>query len=220
MPQAIVKQQPIKDRFVEELRTGMSPGKAARTAGISRAGAYRWRNEDPAFDRAWVEAVAEGIDKLEDEAFRRAVDGYNARTVRDKDGNIISEMREYSDSLLALLLKVRRPETFNRPVEAVSSRVDVRVSLSEARERLERLGLPIPEIEGDYERVEDRSKKNPEASSIELAARDLSSAAHRLTKLRTAVYAFPHPPSDNDQLVWLARIRDWYADLKKIADGK
>jgi hypothetical protein len=143
MPQAIVKQQPIKDRFVEELRTGMSPGKAARTAGISRAEAYRWRNEDPAFDRAWVEAVAEGIDKLEDEAFRRAVDGYNARTVRDKYGNIISEMREYSDSLLALLLKVRRPETFNRPVEAVSSRVDVRVSLSEARERLERLGLPI-----------------------------------------------------------------------------
>ena len=159
MPRAIVKQQPIKDRIVEALRAGMSPGKAARTAGISRDQAYNWRNEDPAFDRAWVEAVAEGIDKLEDEAFRRAVDG-NARTVRDKDGNIISEMREYSDSLLTLLLKVRRPETFNRPNEVVSSRLDVPVSLSEARERLERLGLPMPVIEGDYKRVTDHSKKN------------------------------------------------------------
>ena len=141
-------------------RTGMSPGKAARTAGISRAEAYRWRNEDPAFDRAWVEAVAEGIDKLEDEAFRRAVDGYNARTVRDKDGNIISEMRKYSDGLLTLLLKTRRPETFNRPPEIISSGVNVHVRLEEAQARLERLGLPMPVIEGDYKRVEDRSKKN------------------------------------------------------------
>jgi hypothetical protein len=160
MPPAIVNQQPIKDRFLEELRAGMSPGKSARTAGISRSQAYEWRGEDPAFNRAWIEAVAEGIDKLEDEAFRRAVDGYNARTVRDKDGKIIIETREYSDGLLALLLKVRRPETFNRPTEVVSSRLDVRVSLAEAQARLERLRLRIPVVEGDYERVEDRSKKN------------------------------------------------------------
>jgi len=81
-------------------------------------------------------------------------------TVRDKDGNIISEMRKYSDGLLTLLLKTRRPETFNRPPEVVSSRVNVRVSLEEAQARLERLGLPLPVIEGDYKRVEDRSKKN------------------------------------------------------------
>jgi hypothetical protein len=160
MPRAIVNQQPIKDRFIEELRTGATPAKAARAAGVSRSQAYNWREEDQVFDKAWVEAVAEGIDKLEDEAFRRAVDGHNARTVRDKDGNIISEMREYSDSLLTLLLKVRRPEAFNKPTEVVSSRVGVQVSLSEAQARLERLGLPMPIVEGDYERVEDRSKKN------------------------------------------------------------
>jgi hypothetical protein len=34
----------------------------------------------------------------------------------------------------------------------------VQVSLAEAKERLERLGLPMPVIEGDYKRVEDRSK--------------------------------------------------------------
>jgi hypothetical protein len=160
MPRTIVNQQLIKDSFVVELRAGATPAKAARAAGISRAQAYVWREQDPAFDKDWVDAVAEGVDKLEDEAFRRAVDGHNARTVRDKDGNIISEMREYSDSLLTLLLKVRRPETFNRPTEVISNKMDVRVSLEEARARLERLGLPIPEIEGDYERVEDRSKKN------------------------------------------------------------
>jgi hypothetical protein len=160
MPRKINNQKKIKARFVEELRAGMSPGKAGRVAGVSRSQAYVWREEDPKFDRDWREAVAEGIDMLEDEAFRRAHDGYNARTVRDKDGNIISEMREYSDGLLTTLLKCRRPETFNRPAEVHSNRVDVRVTLEEARARLERLGLPIPEIEGDYERVEDRSKKN------------------------------------------------------------
>jgi hypothetical protein len=104
--------------------------------------------------------VAEGVDKLEDEAFHRAHDGYSSSKRYDKEGNVVSETINYSDSLLALLLKVRRPEVFNRPSEVVSSRVNVRVSLQEAQARLERLGLPIPVIEGDYKRVEDRSKKN------------------------------------------------------------
>jgi hypothetical protein len=79
MPRAIINQKPIKDRFVEELRTGATPAKAARAAGISRALAYEWREADMAFDRAWADAVAEGVDKLEDEAFRRAHDGYSSR---------------------------------------------------------------------------------------------------------------------------------------------
>ena len=101
-----------------------------------------------------------GVDKLEDEAFRRAVDGCNARTVRDKDGNIISETSSLQRRLLALLLKDRRPETFNRPTEIISNRVDERVSLSEAQARLERLGLPMPVVEGDYKLVDDRSRNN------------------------------------------------------------
>ena len=157
---AVFDQPAIKERFVEELRAGHSPGKAAREAGISRSLAYEWREQDQTFDKAWRDAVAEGIDKLEDEAFRRAHDGYSSRKNYDKDGNLRSESIDYSDALLALLLKVRRPEVFNRPVESVSSRVNVRVSLKEATERLERLGLPIPQIEGDYRQIEDhRSKK-------------------------------------------------------------
>jgi hypothetical protein len=159
MPTAIVNQQPLKDRFIEELREGSTPAKAARAAGISRALAYEWREEDRVFDKAWIDAVAEGVDKLEDEAFRRAHDGYSSSKRYDKEGNLIGESVDYSDALLALLLKVRRPEVFNRPVETVSSRVNVRVSLKEAQERLERLGLPMPMIEGDYRRVEDHRLK-------------------------------------------------------------
>jgi len=160
MPLPVENPQQVKDKFVEELREGSTPGKAARRAGISRALAYEWRDEDRVFSKAWADAVAEGVDKLEDEAFRRAHDGYTSTKRYDKEGNLIGESVDYSDALLALLLKVRRPEVFNRPVETVSSRVNVRVSLKEAQERLERLGLPLPVIEGDYKRVTDRSKKN------------------------------------------------------------
>jgi hypothetical protein len=89
MPRAIINQKPFKDRFVEELRTGATPAKAARAAGISRSLAYEWREEDLTFDRAWADAVAEGVDKLEDEAFRRAHDGYSSSKRYDKEGRLI-----------------------------------------------------------------------------------------------------------------------------------
>jgi hypothetical protein len=43
---------------------------------------------------------------LEEEARRRAVDGFNERPILDREGNEIARVREYSEGLLALLLKV------------------------------------------------------------------------------------------------------------------
>jgi hypothetical protein len=153
VPRRIKRTKPIKERIIAALREGLSPTYAVRKAGLSRAEAYRWRKEDSEFKRQWEEAVSEGVDLLEDEAQRRAVDGYNVRDIYNKNREVIGQVRKYSDSLLMFLLKSRRPERYNRPVESVP-RVERRISLEEARARLLQLGLPVPEIEGDYEGVD------------------------------------------------------------------
>jgi hypothetical protein len=94
--------------------------------------------------------VAEGVDRLEDEAHRRAVEGYNPRPVYHK-GKKVGEIREYSDSLLALLLKSRRPEVYARGDKAPTQNVVQNMTLQEQYKRLERLGIPLPVIESDYE---------------------------------------------------------------------
>ncbi len=78
--------------MLEALARGMSPTSAANAAGVGRSTAYLWRQEDPAFAAEWDDAVAVGIDRLETEVFRRAI--------------------EYSDKLATFLLKKRRPEVY------------------------------------------------------------------------------------------------------------
>ena len=82
--------------------------------------------------RAWDDAVREGIDCLEDEALRRATKGG-------------------SDRLLEMLLRRRRPEVYARHASETSPRVNVVVTLEEAKRRIRELGLPMLELEGDYE---------------------------------------------------------------------
>jgi hypothetical protein len=67
------------------------------------------------------------------------------------------EVREYSDGLLTLLLKAKRPNEYNRPSTDVN--VTVRggaepLNRDEVQRRLQSLGLPLIELdEGDYEEV-------------------------------------------------------------------
>ena len=138
-----------KRLVVKGLAKGKSPSWAAEEAGIGRSTAWLWRKNDPQFAAAWDEAVAEGVDRLEDEAHRRAVEGYNPRPVYHK-GKKVGEIREYSDSLLGLLLKSRRPEVYARSHDA-NAKVEVRMSLEESRERLRQLGVELLMIEGDQE---------------------------------------------------------------------
>jgi hypothetical protein len=148
-----------KQLLLKGLAKGKSPAWAAEEAGIGRSTAWLWRKNDPEFAAAWDEAVTEGVDRLEDEAHRRAVEGHNPRPVYHK-GRKVGEIREYSDSLLGLLLKSRRPEVYARGDRAPTQNVDVRISLQEQYKRLERLGLPLPMIESDHEEDDetDRSR--------------------------------------------------------------
>ena len=96
---------------------------AARRAAVPRSGAYALRLADEEFALQWAEAQGQAVDALELEARRRAVEGveqpvlYAGKPVHDDLGDPVT-VRHYSDRLLELLLKARRPESFKQTDEA------------------------------------------------------------------------------------------------------
>ena len=61
--------------FLTALRETGNVSAAARRAGTSRSVCYGRRRRDSGFAAAWEDALEEAADRLEMEAFRRAVDG-------------------------------------------------------------------------------------------------------------------------------------------------
>lgn len=97
-------------KFIEVLRHSCNVSEASRTAGIERNTAYRWRDADPAFAALWAEAEEYAADRLEAEAWRRAVDGTDKPVIHQ--GVITDTYKEYSDRMLEILLKGHRPERY------------------------------------------------------------------------------------------------------------
>lgn len=67
---------PWHDAFLAALREMPVVAHACKAVGIERSTAYRARETHPDFAQAWDEAMEEGIDRAEQEAFRRAVVGF------------------------------------------------------------------------------------------------------------------------------------------------
>ena len=83
-----------KERLLQAHHWGATVTEAARWAGVSVATLYRWRDNDPEFSKAWLDARLTLVDGLEREAFRRASQG--------------------SDRMLSFLLRYLRPEIYNQ----------------------------------------------------------------------------------------------------------
>ncbi len=99
-----------KANFLKALENGETVTSAAAALKINRSDLYRWRCDDAAFDEAWASAWSFGADMLEEEAIRRAVEGVEKPVFRG--GEIVGQVRDYSDSMLMFLLKARKPELF------------------------------------------------------------------------------------------------------------
>jgi hypothetical protein len=100
--------------FLDALRDGQSVTAACIDAGFGRRTAYEWREADEDFRKAWDEAVDEGTDRMEDEAYRRAVQGTSKPVYQGKE--LVGHVQEYSDTLMIFMLKARRPEKFKERV--------------------------------------------------------------------------------------------------------
>ncbi len=115
---------------------------ACKAAMVDRTTATKARNKNAEFKRAWDEAMEEGIDRAEQEAFRRAVVGHEEPVV-DKKGNIVYlrelyiekgkekwrlkldddgnpvplTTKRHSDTLLNTVLKGRRKDVYSDRTE-------------------------------------------------------------------------------------------------------
>ena len=119
--------------FLETLKDTGNVRASAQAADVNRSTAYKTRNADPDFSRAWDVAMEDAIDVLEYVARQRAV--------REKNP---------SDLLLIFLLKAHRPEKF-------SDRVKVDVTIDDLRREAEAVardtGLDFEEVWEETQRI-------------------------------------------------------------------
>jgi hypothetical protein len=108
-----------KALFLSLLTQGHTAAHAARACGIERMTAYKARAADSDFAAAWDIALEDGIQVLEEEARRRAVDGVTKeKGVYHQGVQVGTEtVTDYSDTLLIFLLKAKRPEVYRDRTE-------------------------------------------------------------------------------------------------------
>lgn len=114
--------------FLEAFRVEGTILHAAAAANVGRSTIYEWLKADTDFAAAFQVAVEDYADKIEREAFRRAVDGYDEpiygpvqELVDDGTGKkrsvtstaIVGTVRKYSDKLLDSLLRGNRRDKYN-----------------------------------------------------------------------------------------------------------
>jgi hypothetical protein len=97
-------------RFLTHLAETGQVTKSAIAAGWDRVQAYRLKAESEQFAELWADALEAYADKLEAEAFRRAVEGTQKGVWHQ--GVRVGNEQQYSDSLLALMLKAKRKREY------------------------------------------------------------------------------------------------------------
>lgn len=147
------KSPAVCEKILEGLRKGLTVTEAAFAVNVSRNTVMKWKRQDPEFKQAYYDAMDEGTDIYEKEARRRAIEGYKNPVFYQ--GEQVGEVTQYSDRLLELFLRGRRPEVFNDRVE-VSGRIEhdvrqVTVNMS-AQEAADAYAASLRRVEDRRER--------------------------------------------------------------------
>lgn len=133
------------NKFLAALCVYGNVTRAAEFAGLDRAALYSKRKVDPAFAAAWDEAEALGVAALEDEARRRAYEGWE-EPVWHKGVNC-GTVRKFSDTLLIVLLKAHMPEKYRENIKIdLNSRIatmSLEEKLAEAQRIAGELGVTL-----------------------------------------------------------------------------
>jgi len=82
---------------------------ACQQVGVPRRTHYNWLRNDPAYSRSFQDTRKQVAQTLEDEAYRRAVNGTEKPVTIAGEREVI---REYSDTLLIFLLKGADPDRY------------------------------------------------------------------------------------------------------------
>lgn len=120
-----------EDKFIDLLISSGSVSLAARGSGVSRATVYNYRKSSAQFAARWDEALDEGLELLEAEAWSRA--------------------RKQSDTLLIFLLKANRPDKYQDRFKIAMDVNIVNKTVSAFREA----GMSEEEIVAFFERAQE-----------------------------------------------------------------
>lgn len=101
-----------QQEFIEALADLGSVRAAANAAGMAPEGAYQLRRHPEAgeFREAWEKALACGVQRLEDVAMDRALNGVEVPVYHF--GEVVGQRTVYNDRLLMFLLKNRASDRF------------------------------------------------------------------------------------------------------------
>jgi len=108
--------------FIEALADTGSVAAACRQVDMTTVGAYYLRRQPGAeeFRTAWEKAINLGVQRLEDIAMDRALNGVDVPIY--SYGELIGTRKSYNDRLLMFMLRNRAPERFGNSVSGKSGR--------------------------------------------------------------------------------------------------
>jgi len=105
-----IRPEVAKARFLDlYVQTGHFQ-KTCEIIGLVPRTVYNWKKSDPQFMEDFETADKLALQLLEDEAFRRAT--YGTEKAVFQQGKLVGYTREYSDTLMIVLLKARAPHKY------------------------------------------------------------------------------------------------------------
>jgi hypothetical protein len=128
------KRRDWKPLFLEWFAKTGNVSLSAQKAKVNRQHVYTARESDEAFATAWDEAEEVAVDALEEEARRRAHDGWDEPVFYK--GEQAGTIRKYDSTLLIFLLKARRPQTYRENTRVENFNFDPSELTDEQLERI------------------------------------------------------------------------------------
>jgi hypothetical protein len=120
-----VQSEHAKRAFLESYRQWANISYACEQANIGRTTVYGWQEHDPEFLAAFRLAGEAATERLEKEAWRRGVEGspYTRTSYWHGEPVGTDAKIEYSDQLLMLLLRARKPDTYREKLDVTVAQV-------------------------------------------------------------------------------------------------
>jgi hypothetical protein len=114
-----------KHAFLECYRQWANISFACEQTGVARRNIYNWQETDETFALAFKVAGEQATERLEREAWRRAVEGSPyERTSYYRGEKLGTDLKtEYSDQLMMLLLRARKPDVYRERLDVAVNQV-------------------------------------------------------------------------------------------------
>ena len=114
-----------KHAFLESYAKWANISYACQQANVPRRNVYEWQEHDPEFAAAFNVASEAATERLEREAWRRATEGTPYERTSYWHGEPVGTDRkiEYSDQLMMLLLRARRPDLYRDKLDVAVNQV-------------------------------------------------------------------------------------------------